>query len=635
MRVLGMRVLSATAVLVILGTGALPAVAQPAEPEVRLQVDLVRPWFGPDAPLVIEVEVHNDDQTTLGDLRVGVALYQRVRSRTELERVFAGRLPRSPLEAATVRVDPVPARGSQVLRIEQTFDDLPVFDAVPDGLYPLVVTVRRSSEPTTDEVVTAVSLFTEPSPVPLSVLPVIDLAPGPLLRPDGSPAPDAGRRLALLHRTLEGLPVQGVPLGLSVSPLLLEELEHMTATPLAEEAVAALAAVRRVARGAMLLSVPRVRAELPHLVRTGDLTPEIEAGREVVQAHLGAAPTPLILPPNLAVDEAALEGLPEAGVTAALVPGSLFGDTVLSPADPVTAGDVTLVPVDAGLRDTLDDPDDDHATTRTIAQTAMLFFESPGRERTIAAVIDWDSGRAARFLIGLRDAPWVRGLSPAEVAHMDARTRTIRPGRAPGTPRTYRAAVERAASALHGLRAFTFEDNPVRRRLGTALAVARSTSWWVDGWPGARRYANGIVEEVDRQREHVGVGGAAVTFTSRRGEVPVTVINGAPYPLRVRIELTSAKLRFPEGASRVVDPLEPPGETVAFPALADATGTFPLTIRVWSADGRILVSEEELLVRSTAANVVALVLTLGAAGFLVAWYGRRLLPGRHDPSRSP
>lgn len=629
-----MRILALLALLVLAGAGMGPAAAQPGEPDVRLRVDLQRPWFGPEDPLVIEVEVSNNERTALGDLRVGVSLYQRVRSRSELDRAFAGRLPRSPLEAATIRVDPVPSGGRQVVRIERPLEELPAFDAVPDGLYPLVVTVRRSTEPTSDEVITAVSLIKEPYPVPLAVLPVLDLTPQPLLRPDGSPVQDAGRRLALLRRTLEGLPVHGVPLGLSVSPLLLEELDHMAATGLAEEAAGAMAAVRRVARGAEVLSVPRVHGELPHLAETRDLAPEIEAGREVTQVYLGESTTPVLLPPNLVVDATALEELPSAGVTTALVPGRLFGETVLSPADPAMAGDTLLIPVDAGLRETIDDPDNDHATSQAIAQTAMLFFESPGRERAVAAVIDWDSGRAAGFLVGLRDAPWAQPLSPSAAAGLEARTRAIRAPRVSTPPRSYRTAVERAASAVHGLRAFTFEDNPVRRRLGTALAVARSTAWWVDRWPAGRRYATGIVEEVDRQREHVSIGGDAVTFTSRRGEVPVTVVNAAPYPLRVRIEVTSPKLRFPQGATRLIEPLDPPGETVAFPALAEATGTFPLTIRVWSADGRVLVSEEELLVRSTAANVVALVLTLGAAGFLLAWYGRRLLPGGRSRPRS-
>jgi hypothetical protein len=42
------------------------------------------------------------------------------------------------------------------------------------------------------------------------------------------------------------------------------------------------------------------------------------------------------------------------------------------------------------------------------------------------------------------------------------------------------------------------------------------------------------------------------------------------------------------------------------------------------------ITQTEVLVRSTAYNRIALVLTIGAALFLLGWWGRRFLPRRRS-----
>ena len=129
---------------------------------------------------------------------------------------------------------------------------------------------------------------------------------------------------------------------------------------------------------------------------------------------------------------------------------------------------------------------------------------------------------------------------------------------------------------------------------------------------------------MDRERAAISPSAPGpVTFTSRRGEIPITVLNRTGHPARVSVRLTSAKLTFPDGNPRAVDPLPVGGATLTFPALAEATGTFPLKVEVRSADGRVLLGEADVVVRSTAANVLALAVTVGAGLFLMAWYVRR------------
>ena len=63
---------------------------------------------------------------------------------------------------------------------------------------------------------------------------------------------------------------------------------------------------------------------------------------------------------------------------------------------------------------------------------------------------------------------------------------------------------------------------------------------------------------------------------------------------------------------------------------AATTGRFPVTLQILPpipcADCTI--AETQLIVRSTAYNRVALLVTIGAALFLFGWWGRRFLPRR-------
>jgi hypothetical protein len=65
------------------------------------------------------------------------------------------------------------------------------------------------------------------------------------------------------------------------------------------------------------------------------------------------------------------------------------------------------------------------------------------------------------------------------------------------------------------------------------------------------------------------------------------------------------------------------------PVRAETTGRFPIKVQIESPDGpcaECTIAESQVIVRSTAYNRVALFLTIGAAFFLLVWWGRRFLP---------
>ncbi len=85
------------------------------------------------------------------------------------------------------------------------------------------------------------------------------------------------------------------------------------------------------------------------------------------------------------------------------------------------------------------------------------------------------------------------------------------------------------------------------------------------------------------------------------------------------IELASPKLVFPQGSSRLVT-LKPKSTTVRFEVESRTSGTFPLQLKVRSADGGLLVADTQFRVRSTVVSTVGIVLIGGAAVFLALWW---------------
>ncbi len=73
--------------------------------------------------------------------------------------------------------------------------------------------------------------------------------------------------------------------------------------------------------------------------------------------------------------------------------------------------------------------------------------------------------------------------------------------------------------------------------------------------------------------------------------------------------------------------LSRPAQRFTFPVRAQTTGRFPVQVQVETPQGGTI-AESSILVRSTAYNRVALVVTIGAALFLAALWARRFVPRR-------
>lgn len=113
-----------------------------------------------------------------------------------------------------------------------------------------------------------------------------------------------------------------------------------------------------------------------------------------------------------------------------------------------------------------------------------------------------------------------------------------------------------------------------------------------------------------------------ISLTSRRAVFPFSFQNRAETALRVEVRVISDKLRvenFDDGESTTLV-LEPGVTTHEFDLHALRTGSFPITIELYSPDGGIQLSTTRAALRSTTPTGVGLALTVGAAVFLVLWW---------------
>lgn len=423
---------------------------------------------------------------------------------------------------------------------------------------------------------------------------VVEVAPPPIVGGDGRLLDDARPTLDRLIGALDVIDAAGVPLALSISPVLVEQLRLVGAG-----GARAHAALLRAATRHPVLARPFADASLPRLGEA-DAGRELERGIQSLRRSLDTEPLPVMHPPGLDLDTAVLRTARANGITTVLASSGDIGARV------VRTDDVVLVPARRP-------PDGD------------LF---PTGRQTVAWVVDVLDPRLGE----LPSADAATGPVPLDDLASTASPSTARFEAVAPAPASYTEAVRRAAASVDTFASYTLDDNRVREMLEVVLGIAQSSVHWEDRWAAGRDLAGAVTDRVSEERDLVYASQGSVTLTSQRGTVPVTVINLATYPVRVRVRVASPRLGFPGGTTALLV-VSPQGDTTTFVAEAHTPGTFPLEVRVTSPDGDVSFGSGEVLVRSIAARTPALVLTAGAALFLVLWSARSLHRRRRARTR--
>ena len=476
-------------------------------------------------------------------------------------------------------------------------------------------------------------------------------------------------------------PEPRVRVALAPTPRLLEELADMAngfqrqqgedrdgvrpSAPAPQAAAEALQNLRTLVRrpGVQPLLVPYSFPDLPYTRSLEQVADEVAEASSVYQTTLSTrVGGRWLYPPAGRLDEPTLDRLRSLGTAdrTFFYPEALVSPDLEQASCPTTFGS-WLCPVhvntvrgptlgyvtDTGIQtrfSALERAGDDAADLQNLfAETAMLREEAPGvtgrvLQATIPSLWRPRPGLFDRLIGGLATAPWLKTWTPVEGLQQatEPRVRRVVEAAAPASGAPNEATLELVDEAEAVVESFGhLIDNPgastesaLFQRLSRNVMVARSRSWWSDPafGPVAVGYATNSREEAERNLSQVSIAAEDITLTSSQGLIQVLVFNENPYPVTVVVHLDSPKLDLEQ--TTIEQRVAPASvRKVEVEATTQASGTFPLFIRLETSDGYD-VAEASISVSSTEFNEVALGITFGALGFLILFYAFRVMRGR-------
>ena len=651
-----------------------PARAQEQETlPVRLTLVDQTPFATPKQRIRLTIRATNLGPEPLGNLDMTLSVYYPARSRSEYEQALREEPP------AVFETKPYPVDGvldpaaERTLSIQQPIPELAT--AGGSALHPLKVQLQ--SEGIRVGVLRSVLVFvTERPRLPLNVSLTFVLDERVAVRPGGALADDRlersigpGGRLETIVATIEQIPI---PVTLVVAPLTLDQLDRMSrgyrvigptgardapaGSPEAERARIMLERIRGLARNPAIEVVPLPLASpsVPALVTAGltsDLESQLVRGRDLASALLGVPlSTAMFRPPGAVLSNASVGALAALDVETLLVdadtlpppPGLILSPPATAVVDAGARGTLGAVTPDPGIESMLETDIGDPALQAqwVVGALSAIYFEQPGVDRGAAIMFGEDDAPNPELLralfLRLRRAspevsPRTSWLRPVKASRLALTTvsppfdqRELVPSPVTNLSPTFLAELRRARTAIEEFESVTNQAGAFVERLKTLLLTSEGAHYTEDEREGLaflRTVRRGVNREFDKVRPP---SGTSVTLTSRRGVIPLTLTNSTGYSLRLRVTLLSPRLEFlQEGDTRLVV-LDRPRQALSFPVLAQTTGRFPVRIVLRTPRGAHI-AESRIVVRSTALNTRALLVTIAAALFLLFLWARRLV----------
>jgi hypothetical protein len=636
-------------------------------------VTSMSPFVGTGLPLKMAVTVRNLGDAPVEGAALRFTLHDRVRTRSALRQALDGE-PRTDVLAVTTEQleEPLQPGERRVVNVERDLGTLASpFRRPQDGVYPLTIQLRVSGE-TVDEAGTAIPFFFEQPSSKLNVVAVLPIHVPAAFDAGGAyqvggldRAVQRNGRVDVLLSALASQPA----LALTIAPtaLTLDQLDDLgngfTARdaggthevraddPIAVAARSMLDRMRQIAGSPAVQTVSSTYARadvlgLAHNGMTQDLREQFDEERSHDSLLLGREPVPgVFAPPGYALDaRSAVEIARQGAQTVILAPESLpERDTRFGYDRPetVTGGGgvrLTALVVDPSIRDRLASKQRPVLDAQgALAETAASYFELPAlaAERLIVVATPGtpDPAVARTLVAGLATAPWIQLRTAGEAAAALEPSEEPIPLPLQRTPDRVPLSAARAASRVVATLGAVVEDTTSIASLQRFILASESADWIEEPARGSilARAARGSAE---RQLALIRVAARQVTLTSRSArEFPVTILNDTGGAIRIRIALDSGKITFPDGATRDLEVVSRV-ETVTFRAETRVTGSFPLTVRILTPDGKATVGEGQIVVRSTAVSAFTLLVIGGGMLVLLASWGRRSLKMRRRQAAS-
>jgi hypothetical protein len=661
---------------VIVGIAS-PAHAQgdePAAAEIRLLKQTA--WTEPERPLIrITVRIHVGDQT-IADAVVGWQLGRKVISRVQYETAL-DEGPTFPAAADTVLLAGDLAPGSTIevpIRINTAETEAIEEDS---GVYPLQIELRSGDQIVASTTTAVVHIFQNPPVKPVWFSWWTELATPIAFGPDGKlldlgfeTTLASGRGIVAQVEAIRDLLRQapsGTAVDLIVSPVALDQLEQAadgyertdgtTVPPDADAPLAAakaLAGLEEITRSsqvrmhAMPFAAPRLPALLSSPVRA-DLEVQWRVGDEIFERILGERPDSTVArPAGLSFDQESVDVMVARGATAIL--GG--ADTVERPpqdrdfAPPAaamlptsTGGEVTLLLPDPGATALLSGPgvaeDPVRAAQVLLGELATIWKEEPvprGDEFRGLALDLAPNLPAAFWRPAVRRLVQAPFLASVQAEDLGGR---VSPPPAPATlgsttpeifSTLYTDDLAAASARLSAFGAVVEEPAGEADRLRRYLLYAEA-SQYIDNEGSGRVWIDAVDGVIGRTFARLAPDTSQVlTFTSRSGPIPLRMGDPGDRVLNVTVALASSRVEFLDDNERSVT-LDHPDQVITFEVEVKAAGRSSIDVVVLSPNG-VVISRGELVVRSTAVNPIALVITIGAGLVLVGLWSRRLFRRR-------
>lgn len=622
------------------------------EPTITLLAQAPVTSLGTDFTFTVQGERIAPDTT------LRTTIYERVVTRSGFDRTLDGRNLGATVARATTALPPGTATTIVTLPLAGSATAGTPLNITQTGVYPVRVELLPAG--TGAQAVVSTYLVTAPAdspPVgePLTVAAIVPVLSAPAFAPDGRPEPTAitertptGR----LGRLADGLARNSAtPITLDVGGETVSSWARLAIEN--RDLAASLNQLQRSATNADVVPAPFVPINAPSL-RAEGLEPvvrdEYSAGFDAVtgalQVRADARSTIL-----RTADEGTLELLGQRGIDQLVVdPGVLQPIAArLTPARPflVNSADrqFRAITLDSGLGLAAASPGSVERAQRMLAGMALVALEAPNVRRGIAVMLPDNLDVPPSFydtlLVGLRTSPFLRASTVDrmfEEIPLDATTagplvRSLAPTpleSATVTP----AELERSRARAAALQSILGPTDPQVLRANNALLVAPTSLW--TGTNGKRRASdelNGVDASLAEAARLVRAPmDRTFQLTGRKDRIPLTFVNDAAQPVRVRLIFEGSRIAFPEGTERIVELAPNKSTTVAVTVEPRTSGTYPFRLTMRTVEGDVQLATNQLTVNATAVSGVGLFLAGGAGLFLAAWWGHYVWKRRRRPA---
>ncbi|HUR78893.1 MAG TPA: DUF6049 family protein [Acidimicrobiales bacterium] len=614
-----------------------PAGAQSRDSTAELILESQTAWVGGGGTFQVRIAEPPPQRVAPVDLEYAVSVHPSSPTRNAFAQTLSARAKTAPLAVLTTPVTEAVADETGAVTLDVGIQD----PAQPRdskrvglrgaGVYPVAVELRTVGGAVHARLLTHLIFVPTPPTGPRLAVGIVVPIRAPLsLQPngeDGITARDV-TSITAAAQTLARLPAQGIFLAPSPETLaaLMRDVDD------ADEL--ALAALRAIAPTHPVIGAPFVPTHAA-LAPDADRVASSDRGRAITTAALGAA---------LFTDLAVIDDVADDRISGVLPKRLIVRDTTLQPAsvrfttaEPIavrrstTRDTAPALLADAGLSAHLrKGASPVLAAHHLIADLATVYFDSPGLFRSIV-VMPSESWRADAAVLG----PLIAGLSSSPILEAANADRLFRPAsKRTARTRTFLGAPTNTSApsslttlrrTIDSLRDVMSEAPAQMESFDDRLLIAEST---LLGPTDRRSYVAKLTSALTAERHKFQLPtGGSVTLTARRGGIPITVRSSANYPAQVLLEVASDRLKFPGGSTRLIQ-LSRHDTTERFAVQSLGSGAFPLRILLKSPDGRVLLGQTRLTVRSTNASGVGIGLSVGAGIFLVVWWYRHSMRRR-------